>query len=123
MREPLETRVEQFRCLELPGQPMSMHMGTSYLVGDLWKEVQGLREVVAQRETENAKLKADNLDLRRDEALNEAEAENAKLREALQKIADHNFDALKGSTKDYYVALKEGMSIALAARAVLGEKL
>jgi hypothetical protein len=49
-------------------------------------------------------------------------AENAKLREALQKIADHNFDALKGSTKDYYVALKEGMSVALAARAALENK-
>ena len=37
--ESLESRVTQFRCLELPGQPMSMHMGTSYLVNDLWSKV------------------------------------------------------------------------------------
>jgi hypothetical protein len=37
--ESLEDRVTQFRCLELPGQPMSMHMGTSYLVNDLWNKV------------------------------------------------------------------------------------
>lgn len=50
--------------------------------------------------------------IRRDFVRNE---EIASLRLALQKIADHNFDALKGQQKDYYVALKEGMSIALAA--------
>lgn len=37
--ESLESRVTQFRCLELPGQPMSTHMGTSYLVNDLWSKV------------------------------------------------------------------------------------
>ncbi len=36
MSEPmLKERVNQFYALKLPGQPMMMHMGTSYLVGDL----------------------------------------------------------------------------------------
>jgi len=42
-REDLETRVNQFICMELPGQPRAMHMGTSYLVNDMWKEIQRLR--------------------------------------------------------------------------------
>ncbi len=33
----LEERVQQFNSLRLPGQPMGMHMGTSYLVNDLWR--------------------------------------------------------------------------------------
>jgi hypothetical protein len=41
--DELEKRIEQFNSLSLPGQPMSMHMGTSYLVSDLWKEVLRLR--------------------------------------------------------------------------------
>ena len=41
-REDLKKRVEQFQMLQLPGQPMSMHMGTSYLVGDLWGELEKL---------------------------------------------------------------------------------
>ncbi|MEW8120045.1 MAG: hypothetical protein AB2792_23030 [Candidatus Thiodiazotropha sp.] len=40
----LETRVRKFNCMELPGQPLGMHMGTSYLVNDLWREVQKLKE-------------------------------------------------------------------------------
>lgn len=39
----LATRVGQFRCMELPGQPPSMHMGTAYLIGDLWNAVEQLR--------------------------------------------------------------------------------
>ena len=42
--EDLEERVHKFKTLSLPGQPMSMHLGTSYLVSDLWREVQRLRE-------------------------------------------------------------------------------
>ena len=41
----LEERVYKFQTGELPGQPMSMHMGTSYLVNDLWKEVKRLRQI------------------------------------------------------------------------------
>jgi hypothetical protein len=36
----LRDRVEKFSLLQLPGQPMGMHMGTSYLVNDLWRELQ-----------------------------------------------------------------------------------
>lgn len=39
----LETRVRQFERLELPGQMPIMHMGTAYLVGDLWREIGRLR--------------------------------------------------------------------------------
>ena len=31
----LRERVMQFRAMRLPGEPMGVHMGTSYLVGDL----------------------------------------------------------------------------------------
>lgn len=38
--EDLKLRVQQFQLLDLPGQPQGMHMGTSYLVRDLWRELQ-----------------------------------------------------------------------------------
>lgn len=41
--DELEERVYKFNSLSLPGQPMGMHMGTSYLVNDLWREVKRLR--------------------------------------------------------------------------------
>lgn len=44
----LETRVHQFKRMELPGQKPMMHMGTAYLVGDLWREVQRLREALQE---------------------------------------------------------------------------
>jgi hypothetical protein len=34
-RKDIEKRYEQFRCMELPGQPMMAHMGTNYLMNDL----------------------------------------------------------------------------------------
>ena len=46
----LKTRVMQFKTLELPGQPMASHMGTVYLVDDLWREVQCLRRIIAAAE-------------------------------------------------------------------------
>lgn len=46
--DDLENRVQQFITLSLPGQPMSMHMGTSRLVNDLWREVQRLRALEAR---------------------------------------------------------------------------
>ena len=63
----LETRVRQFERLELPGQLPAMHMGTAYLVSDLWKEIERLREqlhyasgacelAMLQRDTAEAKL-------------------------------------------------------------------
>ena len=44
--DDLEKRVRDFQSLKLPGQPMGMHMGTSYLVHDLWEEIKKLRERV-----------------------------------------------------------------------------
>lgn len=43
MSNDLEQRVQQYRTFELPGQPMATHMGTSYLINDLWKEVERLQ--------------------------------------------------------------------------------
>lgn len=43
MKDDLEKRVNDFNSLCLPGQPMAMHMGTNYLVNDLWREVKRLR--------------------------------------------------------------------------------
>lgn len=43
----LEQRIRQFEMLELPGQPRGMHMGTAYLVQDLWREIERLRSIVA----------------------------------------------------------------------------
>ena len=40
----LQERVNQFNMLQLPGQPQGMHMGTSYLIGDLWRELQALQD-------------------------------------------------------------------------------
>lgn len=40
--DDLRDRVNKFNALELPGQPMGMHMGTSYLVNDLLKAVEEL---------------------------------------------------------------------------------
>lgn len=42
----LEQRIRQFEMLELPGQPRGMHMGTAYLVQDLWREIERLRAIV-----------------------------------------------------------------------------
>lgn len=36
----LRARVCKYNMLQLPGQPELMHMGTSYLVSDLWGELQ-----------------------------------------------------------------------------------
>ena len=36
----LKERVNRFNMLQLPGQPQGMHMGTSYLVNDLLRELE-----------------------------------------------------------------------------------
>lgn len=51
--EGLKSRVDKFNALELPGQPMMMHMGTSYLVGDLWNVTREL--CAALREADGRK--------------------------------------------------------------------
>lgn len=45
-KHTLAERVEQFNCMELPGQPMMMHMGTSYLVNDLWRSHREMQETL-----------------------------------------------------------------------------
>lgn len=42
----LQRRVSLFNALALPGQPKTMHIGTWYLVNDLWEEVQRLQRIV-----------------------------------------------------------------------------
>ena len=54
--DELEKRVQQFNSLSLPGQGVSMHMGTSYLVNDLWREVQRLRKVIAAQQKTHTTL-------------------------------------------------------------------
>ena len=44
--DDIEERVEKFNRMELPGQMPMMHMGTAYLVNDLWREVQRLRAFI-----------------------------------------------------------------------------
>ena len=47
----LEERVNLFNQMALPGQPLGMHMGTSYLVNDLARENKRLAaEIEALRE-------------------------------------------------------------------------
>ena len=37
--DDLSERVTKFNMMELPGQGSSLHMGTVYLVDDLWREL------------------------------------------------------------------------------------
>lgn len=48
--QALMKRVEQFNALELPGQPMMMHMGTMYLVNDLMRAVKKFAEEAKRRD-------------------------------------------------------------------------
>src|ERR1700677_2040749 len=45
-KDDLGDKVMKFKALELPGQPMMMHMGTSHLVDELWREVLRLRRKI-----------------------------------------------------------------------------
>lgn len=53
-KESLEERVKKFERMEIPGQPIAMHMGTLYLMKDLWQEVQRLRQKVEEMEDKDA---------------------------------------------------------------------
>ena len=44
--QTLQERVNLFNQMALPGQPLGMHMGTSYLVNDLARENKRLREKI-----------------------------------------------------------------------------
>jgi hypothetical protein len=52
----LDERVLDFQLMRLPGQPMAMHMGTSYLVNDLHAEVKRLRTELADAQSHIVKL-------------------------------------------------------------------
>jgi hypothetical protein len=79
-------RVTQFRALQLPGQPQSMHMGTSYLVNDLVARVRELEaDIRAQSQTPYIaaeKVRYDGYMKSARERADKAEAELAKLAEA-----------------------------------------
>lgn len=53
----LDGRVTAFRCFALPGQPMAAHMGTTYLVNDLWNEVIRQQEEIASLTAEIDNIK------------------------------------------------------------------
>ncbi len=53
-RTDLPNRVAQFHMLELPGQPRMMHMGTAYLVDDLFH---ALKEVVDLADEKKLRLR------------------------------------------------------------------
>lgn len=55
--EDLRDRVNKFNMLQLLGQPQGMHMGTSYLVGDLWHE---LRRFMVELKRVEVAYDADN---------------------------------------------------------------
>lgn len=44
--EELQNRVNAYSLLELPGQPMMVHMGTSHLINDLMSAVKELAEEI-----------------------------------------------------------------------------
>ena len=45
----LRKQVLAYKMLELPGQPISVHMGTSYLINDLWNEIERLNDVINEK--------------------------------------------------------------------------
>lgn len=48
MRADMAKRAEQFRMMQLPGQPMGMHMGTFYLVNDMEKVISAQAAEIAR---------------------------------------------------------------------------
>ena len=52
----LEKRVVQFQCLELPGQPKMVHVGTMTLVMDLWRVLRAAQERAKSGEARMAAL-------------------------------------------------------------------
>lgn len=47
--EDLKNRVNSYMMLQLPGQPMAAHMGTTYLINDLWDTVDRLSNELKRR--------------------------------------------------------------------------
>ena len=46
--DEVKNRCRKFSSLQLPGQPMGIHMGTAYLVNDLERLVDELSSLVAK---------------------------------------------------------------------------
>jgi hypothetical protein len=84
-------RVRKFQALELPGQPMGMHMGTAYLVQDLDRLAAAipsmLEEMVRLRDLE-AKLRRD-----KEQLIDIASREMASLRARITEIERERDDA------------------------------
>ncbi len=41
----MKLKVEQFQSMQLPGQPLGMHMGTYYLMAQMWKTINDMRSI------------------------------------------------------------------------------
>ena len=50
MRNNLKERIDQYKTLSLPGQPQCCHMGTNYLINDLWREILRLRTAMSDKD-------------------------------------------------------------------------
>lgn len=46
-QKSLKQRVEAFRTMQMPGQTFPQHMGTFYLVNDLWREIERLNAALS----------------------------------------------------------------------------
>lgn len=61
--EILRQRVSDFNALRLPGQPQAAHMGTVYLVNDLWNKIQELQaKLSAQQAVAADRATSDEID-------------------------------------------------------------
>ena len=60
---PLENRTQVFLSLDLPGQLPVVHLGTLYLVLDLWEEVKKLRAeiILLHEKLQQAELQEDKV--------------------------------------------------------------
>ena len=93
--EELKERVLKYRMLQLPGQPMAAHMGTSYLIGDLLAAVEEYATELDKYVDELA-----DVDARADRL----QAENERLRDALEELVDawDGYEMLAALDADVY---------------------
>lgn len=82
----LDERVTAFRCFGLPGQPMASHMGTTYLVNDLWNEVIKQQEEIASLTAEIDNIKQVEFPRRLSTATKPIIAERDELRDKLAQM-------------------------------------
>jgi len=111
--DALKDRVTQFRAMKLPGQPMAMHMGTAYLVGDLDEAIRALRARLAEVEAQLATAQAE-----RDAALASLHRRNAVI-EATGQVAATAAAAAPITEQDVRLIAGEGaLSLTTTVRAV-----